>query len=441
MKNKHFPKTLPVLIGLFILVLGIGTGVFLIGQVRQLQTKAAADTLPEQVTISNIADSSFVVSWITSQATNGTVTLGTDSTLDEIKNDVRDKSSLGQKFLTHYVFIENLSPETKYYFKIISGGKTYDNSGKIYSVVTAPTGTPLDNDIAQGKILSTNGKPSTGAIVLLSLANGITQSALTDKNGVWLIVLSKTRTTDLKKFLPYDRSVQIEEIMVRGENLTAAATLNTANDNPAPDITLGQNKNFLTEEPAPTAKPGAIKEVGGFNFESPSPAIDKSLTITSPTENEQINSLQPEFFGSGPKEQVLDIIIESSAKIEDQIAVDKNGGWVWSPSTPLTVGKHKITLSYSDENGLPKKITRNFVVLAADNDLPSFTATPSGEKISPTANPTKTLSPTPTKKTQPSPTPLIEREVPVSGVALPTYVVLGAGVASFLIGLALIILL
>jgi len=409
------------------------------------------DTSPKQIRITNIGSSSFVVSWITEEKTTGTVLVGETKEPDEIRRDVRDKEKgSDQIYINHYVLVDNLKPQTKYFFKIISNGKSYDNFGKLFEVTTPSLKVPKDNDIAQGKILTPSQSPASGAIVYLSLANTIVQSAITDEGGHWMIPLSTARTVDLSDFSNYDRSAQVEEIFVVGEKETASATLSTNMDNPTPDIILGQNFNFLNQlslaSPTPTFIQNSTSkfETSGSQISGDSP----ELKIIFPSENEKVNSSLPEFLGTAPKNQKIEIIVESNEKIKDQAIADSDGNWQWTTKIPLSPGEHQITVSYADKDGFIKKTTRKFIVLAAgESDLPSFTATPSGKKATstptliPTATPTRISTPTikitPTEKpSEVTPTP--EKETPATGNLLPIKAFFAAGIITIFIGIAIV---
>lgn len=453
MKRSFQPKSLPILLGLALTLLGLLGGIFAISRIQSLSSRASLETAPQQLKITNIGSSSFVVSWITPDKTTGLVSVGETKEMGEIKKDFRDLQLPTQTpFALHFVLVDNLRPQTKYFFKIISGGRSYDNSGKPFEVMTAPNQNLPDNDLAFGKILSSTGQPAEGVIVYLSMANTLAQAALTDKEGNWLIALSTARTNDLQDFSRYDRNAQIEEIFVRGEQQTATATVSTGNDSPVPDIVLGQTYNFLGEMPLLSPTPTLITGRGGLpqTILPSTPSAELELTIASPAENEEIAAGLPEFFGTGPKSRSLQVSVESSEKISSRAIVDAKGQWSWSPQVPLTPGEHQLTVSYVDGRGVIQKATRSFTVLAAgESNLPSFTATPSGQTTpSATATPTKkpkltpTLTPKPTPTSQPTEItpPSTEGGAPSSGHLLPTKIFLGVGVASVIIGTILLLL-
>lgn len=447
-------KRIPAFFGLLILLVILFAGTFLINRLKSLSSSASSVISPQLIKITNTGSNFFVVSWITQNASTGIVQFGETSALENLKKDVRDENrSKSEKYRTHYVLVDNLKAETKYFFKIISDGAVYDNSQKPFEVTTGPVKIPTDNDIAQGRILTAEKQPAAGVIVYLSIANAVTQSALTDSSGNWIIPLSLTRNLNLTNFSNYDRSAQVEEIFVQADNQTASATLTTRSDNPVPDITLGQNHNFLNQLPQIPNTPTPVVQNpegnppagGGFQQEN------TSLSITSPSESEQINNSLPEFLGTAPKDQKLDIKIESEESISANTVADQKGNWQWSPPSTLSPGPHTITVSFTDSNGFIRKVSRSFTVLAEGaSDLPAFTATPSGKLATPTTTPTPslkiTVSPSPSLSPSLVPTipyrttlPSTESGIYHPGTTLPTKLLFGSGLAIILIGAALIL--
>ena len=435
-------KKVPVFAAIFLIITGLAGGVILIDKGQGYFLKASSESFPQQVKITNIDSSSFVVSWITDSQASGAILYGESSSVDKTQKDIRDeeKEVLGN-YKIHYVLLDNLKASTKYFFKISSANKSYTQAGKPYEVTTAPEKALPASDIAQGKILTSQGTPGVGAIVYLSLSGAVTQAGLVEENGYWMILLSKTRTDDLQNYLNYDQSAQIEEIFVQAGGQTASAILAAGSDNPAPDIVLGQSYDFIKNPniPTPTVAIGSnVFPTGTLNFAGfESVGQNEEVIIVYPSEEENINNPIPEFFGTGPKEKLLNIVVESEEKILDETNVDKQGQWKWSPAKPLTPGNHQIKVSYVDKDGFIKTVSRGFIVLAAGtSDLPTYTATPSGEIISP--SPTPTLSPTPTEK--PSRTTVPSGQVLKSGTDLPTWIFLGGGVMFVAIGLAFLLL-
>lgn len=452
------PKKIPTLLGVFIVFVSVLTGLFFINKARKLNSLASSETSPRLVKITNIDSASFVISWITDTQTTGSISYGESQSLGMTKNDIRNEGkAVSLNYKTHFVSVDDLKPSTRYLFKIISSGKAYGSAGNLFEVTTGPQKLTTDNDIAQGTIYKGNGGPAAGAIVYLSLANTLTQAAITDSSGRWVIPLSTARTLDRQNYANYDREAQIEEIFVQGENQTASATLSTGNDNPVPDIILGQNYDFLAQLPErPTATPTQTRVNDNFNLSTGFSDINEGaeLTILFPTENENIHSQIPEFLGTGPKNKKIEILVESNEEMTGKAVIGTDGKWNWATITPLSPGEHQITVSYTDEKGFINKVVRKFTVLAADQSgLPSFTATGSGQTATATPKPSptptvKAVSPTMTPTPAPlSPTPtgvnLLPEPTtspPASGTTLPTKIFIGVGGAAIIIGIILTLL-
>jgi len=394
-------RRIPTIIAFLLLILGMTGGVILIETGVKWFVGAKPEISPGQVKITNITESSFTVSWITEEETTGAVQYGEGKEISFTALDDRDQlSSQQDKFWTHHVTIKNLKPETEYFFKINSGGRLFDDDGRLYKVKTAPIiqeAAPA-SDVAYGTVLKADGTPAGGVIVYLSLANAAPLSALTRTSGTWAIPLNIARAVDLISWASYDKEASVEEIFVQGgKEGTAVAVTLTKNDSPVPEIILGQNFDFRQAPLSPTPTPVGDFSTSRFSAQ-PLPTPYPTLQIFNPSEGEEINTSTPEIFGVGPPGKQLDITVESPETLRGQITVGEDGSWRWVSPQPLSPGVHKVTVRLSDG----QQITRSFTVLAAEGgELPSFTASPSGTLTPlptslPTLSPTSTFTPTPT---------------------------------------------
>ena len=428
-------RRIPTILGLFLLFIGVFTGVILVRNASRWLVGAKPEITPKQIKITNITDSSFTVSWITDEQTAGFVQYGTGGELSLTALDDRDQLSGQQgKFWTHHITLKNLKPATNYFFKINSGGKTFDNNGQPYQVLTAPTigGTMPPNDVAYGTITKQDGSPAEGIIVYLSLANATPLSTLTKASGSWVIPLNLARSADLSSWVVYDKEASVEEIFVQGGPAgTATAVAVTKYDSPLPTITLGSNFDFRKAPSQPTPTSGQSSSSSRFSVEEGVPP-SASLTIINPSEGEKVSTSIPEFLGTGPAGESLTITVNSPETLTSQVTINEDGTWSWVPPSGLSPGQHTVTASLADG----RKITRSFTVLAAgSSDLPSFTASPSAT-ITPTITPTPTptplpsLTPTPTSTTSARVShPSTEGGIPRPGNLTPTFLfsIMGGG--------------
>ncbi|MCX6816981.1 MAG: Ig-like domain-containing protein [Candidatus Beckwithbacteria bacterium] len=400
--NKvHFPTAL----GLLILLVAIFLGVFF-AKTRTVNTNQSQETAtPSQIRITNVTDNGFSTSWLTDQQTEGFLKYGTKETeLSQSTLDDRDQLS-GEKgkFEVHYVTSKNLMPATKYYFKIDSGGKQFDNNGKPFEVVTGPTLTNAPSaDPIYGTILTQSGTAAEGVIVYINVANAAPLSALTKTNGNWALSLATARTSDLSGFLKYDTQATIINLLVQAGKLGTASAITTAtNDNPVPDISLGKSEDFraqampsssTTAGDAGATESGQIGQKSGFLL---NPLVAQvatesgEVTLNNPAyDGEVINATQPAFMGSGPAGKILAIEIHSTQTYTGSATVNSSGEWEFNAPKGLTPGEHTVTINYIGTDGKEATISRNFVIAqAGETTVPAITATPSGGTTSPSPAP------------------------------------------------------
>ena len=386
----HFPTAL----GLFILLVAIGVGVYLVKTRTSYDTKADEKAVPKQIMITNVTDTGFSVSWITDKTTSGLVKYGTEtSSIKQTALDDRDQlSGESGQFELHHVTLKSLKPQTTYFFKLESGGKQFDNNGKAFEKQTGPTlGTPPAADPVYGTVNSSTGSGAEGVIVYVNIANAAPLSALAKTGGNWALSLSTARSEDLNSYLNYDTQATIVNLMAQGGKAGVSPVITTtANDSPVPDITLGQSQDFrttaLAEPPLLTDNTaGEAAPASGFSFEpvsSESATATQSgeVTLDNPSFNgEVINATRPAIIGTGPKGTVLSITVNSENEYTGSATIDDDGEWEFTPPEGLEPGAHTVTVSYIDTEGVEQTITRNFVIAAAgESETPAITATPSG---------------------------------------------------------------
>lgn len=436
-------RRIPTLLGLFLIVASLGATVFFFKNITNFFGLAGPDAQPSEVKITNVSESGFSVSWVTSGSVSGTINYGEDSFLGKIAADDRDQTS-GKtgKYLTHHVSLRYLKPATKYYFKIISSEQTFDDNAEPYLVTTAPeVGTSTSQvQPVYGSIIKADGGPAVGAIVYLNFSQATPLSTLVKSSGNWLVTLNNVRTADLADFAKPSENEKME-IFVLGENQeTARATTTINNAAPVPQITLGKNYNFAQEVTAsPTTKPTVSPSATPSATATPSasfsiPAVaTSSPSLISPQTEADIPSDRPVFKGTGVPGKIVTIKVESSNPVTATVTVDQNGNWNWTPPAGLPPGDHTVTITTTDSAGKPVKLTRNFTVLASGTQV-AEAATPSATpKSSPTPTPTPTLKPTP--KATPVSTS------PASGNLTPTIFISLLGLTLLVLGLGKLLLL
>lgn len=444
-------------------------GIFVVRQQAQLAVPKEEVT-PRTVRITNVSDTQFAVSWVTTAATTGKVFYGKagESLTSEVKDDRDQLSDDEGVYITHHVTVKGLQPGTKYAFRVASGSSKalFDNQGSPYPVSTGATLTTTPPaETAYGTVMQASSLPAEGSLVYLSIPGAAPMSTLVTTSGNWTIPLSIARSTDLSSYVKYDPSATVLTIdVVGGKGQSSQVLVTTENASPVPKIVLGQNQDLRTttakapEEPSPSLEPsvtptpssgsGNLAEVpqtpGQFNVEplDDNEFVDNTdlavLLLNPAKEGETIATERPEFRGTGPKNTVLAITVESPKVYSDNVSIDDEGTWSWTPPADLTPGEHTVTIAYLDEMGEEKTISRTFLV---DNSgLPAFESTPSAS-VKPSPSPSLNASSSGSVSASPRVgMPSTTSGVPVSGLLGPTWLTVLLGFAIIFSGALLLVL-
>jgi hypothetical protein len=435
---------IPTIIGVVILMVGLATGVFLIQNKQIFNLGAQISTPPKDVRVTNITDNSLTITWTTQSETSGFVVWGDKkSSLDKTESD-----EIKNKGYTHSVTIKGLSQSKTYYFKINSGGSEYDNNKIPWEVTTGPElSSPGKSITISGNVLTATGTPASFAIVYVSIGGASPVSTTASEKGSWVMPLSQTRNTNLTSYYSIKDSDLIEISVQAGPSGISSAQIYPPSAKPVPPMILGQTHDFKKlpaskneELPSPNLQlPTDIEKKSGFDVsDAGSTPSSKSVTLDSLDEGEVVTSTKPEFFGEAPPATSVTISVESDPQ-SDVITIGTTGNWKWSPPKDLPPGTHKITINWRDENGILKSLVRTFIVQAAEG--PAFVSTPSGSLTpspSPTATSKASASPSPTTKATTKPTSTASAsattKTPVSGLGLPTEVLLIVGFLLLILG-------
>jgi hypothetical protein len=272
----------------------------------------------------------------------------------------------------------------------------YEESSYKFDTATNPNGSIPSSNLAWGRIFTPELKAANKVIVFLNIPGSSPLSALVTSMGNWNISLANTfNESKSGRFIPLNNTT--EEIIIIDQDSQATQIVgNTSNNNPVPDIILGQNQ-FSTATVIYDTKTdtGSLSSVTSVSD-------SKELDILNPKDSESISTQKPDFFGTGPINSTVKIEIHSSTVYNGEVTVNNDGSWNWSPPSNLEPGEHTITAT-TIVNGVEKVITRTFTILATDSN-PSYSASSSATTIIPTSTPTLTPTPTLSKKITITPT-------------------------------------
>lgn len=396
--NKH-SKTIPTIIGIFVLIVTSVIGILSVQKKQIFRLSASEDSVPQNVRVTNVSDTSFSVSWTTKKSVTSFVVWGEGP--QALKNTEQD--DLGTGYL-HTVTVRNLSPIKTYYFKINTESIDYTNNGSPWQASTgAALEPPSEAKSVSGTLLKVTGTAASKALVFLSVSGAAPMSTTTSDNGSFVFPISQLRTSEPSTYFNLVSDTIIEISAQGGPDGTSSAQIKYSSSRNVPPMILGQVHDFLSL-PADSSDTEDDYLSLNANLESPDDATEsgesgflvdnivistpsaKTVSLDSIDNGETVNSTVPEFFGKAPAGTQITITINSEDPVVSTINVPKTGNWTWTPPTGLDEGSHKVTLTWKDINGITKSLTKNFIVAAAKE--PAFITTPS-------ATETATLPPPP----------------------------------------------
>jgi len=293
--KKLLEKRFPTIIGVVLLFLTLGAGVFFLETGPGIFTpRATPQTTPKSVKVTNTTDTTVTISFITDDVTVGFVKYGNSAkSLNIQSNDDRDQlSGKVNTYNTHHVTLRNLQPNTTYFFTLgTSASATFDNNGQPYVVKTAErAGTQSLAQTIYGTVLNQQSSAAEGSIVYVTVEGATELSTLVRSSGTWAIPLAQLRSTSGSKD-PDVTSNTPMKIMVQGKTAadTASLTTNVGQPQfPVKTITLGQNSTEVasanpTASPAtnPTAAPTTAASTGATPSSSPRPTATTAAGTTN----------------------------------------------------------------------------------------------------------------------------------------------------------------
>lgn len=179
---------IPTLLGIGVILIGLTGGVFLVNQ-NQLtifQTKATKSSVPQKITVANLSGNSASIYWQTDENTSGFVEAGPGPTLGLTFRDDRDTEA-PKPYKLHYTTLTNLSPNTTYYYKIVSGTNTYPAQPLTFKTPESVVNFP--NSPLIGQVIDENLQPVSEALISLNLPGNPNLATITKISGNFILPL------------------------------------------------------------------------------------------------------------------------------------------------------------------------------------------------------------------------------------------------------------
>ena len=488
-------KQIPTLLGIVILAISLIVGVVLLPQgLGVFAPRAAPETTPKDVKVSNLRENGFTVSFVTDSATSSFVKYGEDpASLKSQASDDRSQLSgnIGQS-TTHHITVRELDPDKTYYYIIgTAGTPKFDNNGTPFSIKTYKRlGNPPTAKTVYGTVTTAAGAPAAGALVYLSAPNTGLISTITKDSGSWAIPLSTARTTDGSQYVTINKS-DVLALTVQGTSPAETASLSVTfdqaqpvaaialansgsqpaerantNTNQVPNTAANTNTNAMVGDYPTTATPyvtpivsptvtlnpdaqGSGSQYGGAAVQVPATASVVNINTTSPV---TVETTQPTITGNAAPNTTVTVVVHSETEITSQVLTDAQGNFVldlaqYARDKNLEPGVHTVTITYTDPTtGQPKTMTKEFTVapttgatsgLGGSSSTLLALASTSPQPFG-TGNPF-TISPSPTASVKASPTAPPLTQMPATSSALPKSGSVGTTFALIALGLGLFV--
>ncbi len=402
------PQHIPTIIALFLLLVGLGSTVFLTEQIQQFSAKASQSSNPEEIQITNVADTSFSVSWTTQDKATGSLSFHAPGGTKQLALDDRDGNA-PQQYTTHHITVVDLTPETTYDVTIISNGKSFGAGNQSYRIKTAQAVGGVSNPPPPlyGIIKTADDQPAAGTLVYFSTPATQVVSTIAGSDGRFVLPVGSIREQNLARIVTLTPETAGDITMRGPDNSTSTIKTILKNTAPLPSITLGKTYDFRNLEG------GVFSVIAGFMKKVMTALVPyayaASIDILQPTQDSGIPSNKPLFKGTGIANKQVIATVGNPVQI-GKLWVDTEGIWSWTPSDPLPPEKYILTITTFDETDKPVALSRTFTILK------------SGTSVLDAATPSATIKPSPTASVSASPQP-----IPITGSTAPTYLVLMLG--------------
>ena len=377
------------------------------------ETRASQETA-RRVEVVNLGDQGTGIFWQTKSKQVSWLIYGkNENKLDKVRYDSRDISSNQKRRINHYVELDQLEADSRYFFRLVTKKKVINRLGnKPFSFHTLSSRTAnISEKPAYGKVVDQTGNLSVGNVVILKTVRSLPLFTFTRSTGEWLIPLSTLVDKKTKNYLSLSPHEIIKIEIIGKTGITSHITADKMNLSPLSEVTiLGKDYRLVgTNE-----KVLAATDIVGNDEKSNRNSEKNKIAIIYPVENSIIPDSSPLIKGTALPLKKVAITIKAKSIYSAKVKADKMG--IWFLATPITLspGEHEILIKTLDERGKLIMKERKFTI-AKSGEQVLGEATKSADISSPTPTRELLISPMPTVF---SPSPTVAKptpKIPVTG--------------------------
>ncbi|MBD3363318.1 hypothetical protein GF362_06395 [Candidatus Dojkabacteria bacterium] len=368
-----------ILIVVFITI-SIPLGLIALKLSLDMKSDAGPTEEPQELVISNITDTSFVISFLTpSMETKATVNYGEQGEdLNSSSFDERSEDGT-ESFHLHYHKITNLKPDTDYTFQVVVGSETYESAD--YTIKTMPISSSLPTPSPiNGKVV---GGTYEEGVVYAHLSDGTQNSTVVSdflpSSGAYALDISNAKTKAGEDFPADAQIVVFASVPTQGKGYVT----NDADEQFMEDITLDENATsynpesleYIGEESETTETPTQTPEATPEPTTAPTAiptTVPTPIPTTPETTSEQVKVSNLSNFeniipgavimGTGEPNSVLTIKLRGVNIGTTVVSPQKT--WQFQLPTEISPGNAELSIESDDQ-----VLTMNIVIEDLE-DLP-----------------------------------------------------------------------
>jgi hypothetical protein len=222
--------------------------------------------VPQNINLSNLTPTSISISFDTPQAVETQIIYSTDKNLlsnPQEAADDRDSRSTGRLF--HFSTLQNLVPNTQYFFKLKVSGNSYPDQPLSFS-------TPKDQNLEKkeweplvGSVIDSNLKEISEALIILNVDDYLPLATFTDYKGGFVLSYKPIyKKDDLAQILSLPDNLDGQLIISKNGSTSTVDIHLSQPTKVLPPIVLGQNLDLRDytasadaslKQASPTAQP------------------------------------------------------------------------------------------------------------------------------------------------------------------------------------------